>query len=324
MNKIILPFIVVFILLTVLMGSSGLFYEVDETQQAVVTQFGELIGQPKVEAGLYTKTPFIQTVDYFEKRILEWDGDPNQIPTLDKRYIWVDVTARWRIKDVLKFMQSVKTEANAQGRLDDIIDASTRDIISSHMLVEAVRNSNRLVNVQEKDKIQMPAEVGATELDSIKGGREELSRKILRRAAEVVPNYGIELIDVRIKRINYVREVQAKVYERMVSERKRAAEQFRSEGQGKKAEIEGQMRKELEQIRAEAYKTAQEVKGKADAKAIKIYAEAYNKDPEFYAFVKSLENYRKSIDEKTTLILSTENDLFQYLQDIDKSGLLIQ
>lgn len=317
MNKMFTMLLMLAVFGVILLSSSGLFYQVDETQQAVITQFGELVDQPKTEAGLYWKMPFIQTVDYFEKRILEWDGDPNQIPTLDKRYIWVDVTARWRIKDVLKFMQSVRTEANAQGRLDDIIDASTRDIISSHMLVEAVRDTNRLFDVQKVRKEQLAFELGSTELEPVKQGREELSRKILRRAAEVVPNYGIELIDVRIKRINYVKEVQAKVYERMISERKRAAEQFRSEGQGKKAEIEGQMRKDLEEIRAEAYKKAQEVKGKADAQATKIYADAYNKDPEFYAFTKSLENYRKSIAEGTTLILSTDNDLFRYLKNIN-------
>ena len=319
MNKGINIVFGVFLIL-VLLIASGAFYIVDETQQAVVTQFGKLVGEPKVNAGLYFKIPFIQIATYFEKRILQWDGDADEFPTRDKRFIWVDTTARWKIVDPLKFMQSVRTENSAHTRLDDIIDGSTRKIISDHVLVESVRNSNRLLDIDEKDLQSNSPELGKTELARIKSGREELSRKILARAAETVPTYGIELVDFRIKRINYIQRVQDKVYERMISERKRAAEQFRSEGQGKKAEIEGQMVKELEEIRAEAYKTAQEVKGEADAKAIKIYADAYSKDSEFYSFIKTLESYKNTISSDTNLILSTDNDYYKYLKGLDAAS----
>ena len=300
--------------LLIFLGVSGAFYTIDETQQVVVTQFGKLVGKPRTQAGLYFKLPFVQTVNYFDKRILEWDGDANQMPTREKRLIWVDITARWRIDDALKFMKRVGTESNVQSRFDDIIDAKTREAISSHVLVEAIRNSNRLIETGDSEVLEtVSEEFGKTALAPIKEGREALSATILLKAAEAVKDYGVELVDVKIKRINYVKEVQRKVYERMISERKRAAEQFRSEGQGKKAEIEGQRAKELQQIQAEAYRSAQEIKGKADAEAIKIYADAYNKDPEFYSFIKTLETYRKTINAHTTLMLTTNNDFYEYL-----------
>lgn len=312
--KITMNIIIGIIVVVVLFGAGGAFYTIDETQQVVLTQFGKLVGQPRTEAGLYFKLPFVQTANYFDKRILEWDGDATQMPTREKRLIWVDTTARWRIKDALKFMQRVRTEPSAQTRLDDIVDAKTREVISSHMLIEAIRNSNRLIEEGEIESLEtVSSEFGRTALDSITEGREAISKMILARAAAAVQDYGIDLVDVKIKRINYVKEVQRKVYERMISERKRAAEEFRSEGQGKKAEIEGQMTKELQQIRSEAYRTAQEIKGKADAEAIKIYADAYNKDPEFYSFVKTLETYRKTIGDSTTMMLTTENDFYEYL-----------
>lgn len=301
----------------IIVGISGSIYTIDETQQVVVTQFGKLVGQPKTESGLNFKIPFIQTANYFDKRILDWDGDADQIPTREKRLIWVDTTARWRIADALKFMQRVGTEPNAQTRLDDILDAKAREAISSHILIEAVRNSNRLIREGDTDALEtISEEFGKTALAPIEKGREELSSMILTRAAESMKDYGIELVDVKIKRINYVKEVQRKVYERMISERKRAAEQFRSEGQGKKAEIEGQRAKELQQIQAEAYREAQEIKGKADAEAIKIYADAYNKDPEFYSFTKTLDTYRKTINQDTTLMLTTDNDFYSYLKGV--------
>jgi len=305
-----------FIIFIGVLVSSGAIYTIDETQQVVVTQFGKPIGKPNTQAGLNIKIPFVQTANYFEKRILQWDGDPNQIPTREKRYIWVDTTARWRVKDALKFMQSVGTETSAQARLDDIIDAATRDVISNNNLAELVRNGNRLLEESSKET-ESELQVGKTIVEKIQFGREALSRKILTIAAKTTPTYGIELIDMRIKRINYVEEVQRKVYDRMISERKRAAEQFRSEGQGKKAEIEGQMAKELEEIRSGAYRSAQEVKGKADAEAINIYAEAYNKDPDFYAFIKTLESYKKTMSKDTTLILSTENEFYEHLNGVN-------
>jgi membrane protease subunit HflC len=315
-------FLLVMLLIAVMIGAGGAIFIVDETQQVVLTQFGELVGQrPITEAGLYFKIPFVQTANYFDKRILDWDGDADQIPTREKRLIWVDTTARWRIVDALKYMQRIRTEPSAQTRLDDIIDAKTREVISSHMLIEVIRDSNRLIEEGETESLeQASTEFGATALEPITKGRKELSLIILNRAAEAVKDYGIELVDVKIKRINYVTEVQQKVYERMISERKRAAEQFRSEGQGKKAEIEGQMAKELEEIRSQAYRTAQEIKGKADAEAIKIYADAYKNDPEFYSFLKTLEAYRKTINENTTLMLTTENDLYEYLKGFNDTS----
>ncbi len=297
--------------LVIVAFASGALYTIDETQQVVITQFGDPIGEPITKAGLYFKIPLIRQANYFEKRLLQWDGNPNQIPTKDKRYIWVDTTARWRIADALKFMQSVTNETGAHARLDDIVDAATRDYITNHNLVEIVRDSNRLMEslaLAEEDEIKAADEA----LETILVGRDAITRGILSQAQETVPQYGIELVDVRIKRINYVREVRSKVYERMISERKRAAERYRSEGQGKKREIEGQMGKELKEIRSEAYKTAEEIKGKADAEAIAIYADAYNKDPEFYAFLKTLDTYRNTIDADTTVIFSPESEYLQY------------
>lgn len=312
MSKV-MNYILVICFLMAILFMGGVAYTVDETQQVVVTQFGKLIGEPKTEAGLYFKWPW-QTVNRFEKRILDWDGDASQMPTLEKRLIWVDTTARWQIFDALKFMQRIRTEQSAQTRLDDIIDAKTREVISSHVLIEVLRNSNTLIEEGETEALENAlSEFGKTALEPIKLGRETLSRMILEKSAEAVEDFGIKLIDVKIKRINYVKEVQQKVYERMISERKRAAEQFRSEGQGKKAEIEGLQAKELEEIRSGAYRKAQEVKGKADAEAIKIYADAYNKDPDFYSFIKTLDTYRRTINKDTTLMFSTDNDFYEYL-----------
>jgi membrane protease subunit HflC len=311
--KKIIPTIIAVAIAVVFLVVSGALYIIDETQQVVITQFGKPIGNPLTNAGLHFKMPFIHQANYFEKRILEWDGNPNQIPTKDKKYIWVDTTARWRIVDALKFLQSVGTETQAHARLDDIVDSATRDFITSHDLVELVRNTNRLL----EQKSQMTDEdfgFGGGELERIEVGRDALTRGILQEASKIMPQYGIKLIDVRIKRINYVKEVRKKVYERMISERKRAAERYRSEGQGRKAEIEGQVAKELNQIRSEAYRTAEEIKGKADAEATRIYADAYNRDPALYAFLKTLETYRTTLDENTTVILTTDGEYFEYLK----------
>lgn len=299
--------------LVMLFFMSGALYIVDETQQVVVTQFGKPVGDPAIKAGLYFKLPFIQHANYFDKRLLQWDGSPNQIPTKDKRYIWVDTTARWKIKDPLKFMQSVTNETGAHARLDDIIDSATRDYITNHKLVEVVRDSNRIIEskvISDQDEIKASDDA----LDTVVVGREEITRGILKQASEMAPQYGIGLVDVRIKRINYVKEVRDKVYERMISERKRAAERYRSEGQGKKAEISGQMGKELKKIRSEAYRSAEEIKGKADAEAISVYADAYNRDPEFYSFLKTLDTYKNTIDGDTTVILSSDSEYFEYFK----------
>lgn len=311
--KKILAIITALVVVIGLLVISGAMYTIDETQQVVITQFGEPIGEPIIKAGLHFKMPFIQQANYFDKRILEWDGNPNQIPTKDKRYIWVDTTARWKIVDALKFLQSVSSETGAHARLDDIIDSATRDFITSHKLVEAARNTNRIID-ETSTKEGEPEDQIAGELEEIDFGRDALTRGILREASKIVPQYGIELVDVRIKRINYVSEVQKKVFDRMISERKRAAEQYRSEGQGKKAEIEGQMGKELKQIRSEAYRVAEEKKGKGDAEATDIYADAYNRDPEFYAFLKTLDTYKDTVDKDSTLILTTNSEYLRYLK----------
>jgi len=294
---------------------SGAVYTIDETQQVVITQFGKPIGKPITQSGLHFKMPFIQQANYFDKRILEWDGKPNQIPTKDKKYIWVDTTARWKIADALKFLQSVTSETGAHARLDDIIDSATRDFVTSHNLVEAVRDTNRIIEEREMKKKNESSDQMAGELEKIELGRDILTRGIVKEAAKIVPQYGIKLIDVRIKRINYVSEVQKKVFDRMISERKRAAEQYRSEGQGKKAGIEGQREKELNKISSEAYKVAEEIKGKADAEATDIYADAYNRDPAFYAFLKTLDTYKNTIDKDSTVILTTNSEYLTYLKD---------
>ena len=313
--KPILRIIGILVILVIALFLSGTIYIIDETKQVVITQFGKPVGEPITAAGLHFKTPFIQRAQYFEKRLLNWDGDPNQIPTKDKRYIWLDTTARWRISEALKFLQSVGTETGAHARLDDIINSATRDAITGHLLVEAIRNTNRILETKEEEEEE---EVVVTKeaLEKIEVGREALAGMILEKAAVLAPQYGIELIDVRIKRINYVEAVRRKVYERMIAERKRAAEQYRSEGQGKKAEIEGQMSKELKQITSEAYRKAQGIRGKTDAETTRIYADAYNKDPAFYSFMKTLETYRKTIDEKSTVILTTDSDYYKYLKGL--------
>ena len=311
--KLTLKLFIAIAALVILAFMTGLIFVVDETQQVVITQFGRPVGRPITAPGLHFKKPLIQQAHYFEKRLLKWDGDPNQIPTKDKKYIWVDTTARWRISDALKFLQSVSNEMGAHARLDDIINSATRDAITSHLLIETVRNSNRILETkQEGDDLIVTEEA----VEHIETGREALEKLILRKARELAPQYGIELVDVRIKRINYVQDVRNKVYERMIAERKRAAEKYRSEGQERRAEISGQKEKELKLITSEAYRKVQGLKGKADAEAISIYARAYSQDPDFYSFLKTLETYQKTIDENSTIILTTDSDYYKYLKGI--------
>jgi len=304
----LVPILVVIMIGLIILG--GTLYTVDQTQQVIITQFGEPIGKPITEAGLRLKKPFIQKVNYFEKRLLAWDGLPTQVPTKDKRYIWVDTTARWRIIDPLKFLQTVGSERTALGRLDDIIDSATRNQITRHLLYELVRNSERRF-VETEVSLEIEEKIG-----EVKYGREKISRMILEEASALVPEFGIELIDVRIKRLNYVERVRQGVYARMIAERKRVAEQYRAEGQGKKAEIEGMREKEQQKITSQAYRRAQEITGKADAEATKIYAKAYNKDPEFYSFLKTLDTYKGTLNEKTWLLLTSDSDFYKYLKSI--------
>ena len=280
---------------------------VHEGEQVILTQFGEPVGDPVTEAGLYFRTPFVQEVHRMEKRILEWDGDPNLIPTRDKTYIYVDVTARWRITDPLRFFKSVVTENAAQGRLDDILDGATRDAISGHDLIEAIRLTNRPL---PKEK-NVEARGDIAEQPKITMGRRKIQEWILKEASTKVKDFGITLVDVRIKRINYSPDVQRKVYDRMISERQRIAEKFRSEGQGKKAEIDGQREKELKRIQSEAYKQAQEIQGEADAKAAGIYAQAYGEDPKFYRFLRALEALRNGMTRGAEFVGTTKSEIFR-------------
>ena len=297
---------------------AGTFYVVEEGQQAVVIQFGRPVGAAVSEAGLHFKVPFIQEVRRFDKRILIWDGDPNQIPTAGREFIWVDSTARWRIVDPLKFLQSVATEAGAQSRLDDIIDSVVRDLVSANTLVELVRSASW--QTPKEEVLEEASKEVVEELKKeIKLGREGLTRAVLSVVRKITPQYGIEVVDVRIKRLNYVESVREKVYARMVSERKQLAARFRSEGEGRSAEILGNMEKELREIRSEAYRTVQEVRGKGDATATKIYGDAYGRDKEFYAFSRTLENLKASKNKNSTLVLTTDSDYYRYLKEANPS-----
>jgi modulator of FtsH protease HflC len=285
-------------------------YVVPETQQVIITRFGEPVGVPVTDPGLQFLLPFVHKPNFFEKRFLEWDGDPNQVPTRDKRFIWVDTYARWRIQDPLKFFQRLRDERGAQSRLDDILDGETRNAVARHNLVEVVRTSNREPESTIVELEGMQSEV----LENIETGRMAITREILTRASERAADLGIQLLDLRLKRINYVEEVQKDVFARMIAERNRIAQRYLSEGEGESARIRGEKDRELQLIQSEAYRQAQEIQGKADAEATQIYAQAYNRDPTFYAFMKSLETYEQTLDSQSILILSTDADFLKYLK----------
>ncbi|WP_218110210.1 protease modulator HflC [Oligoflexus tunisiensis] len=308
--------------------ANGSAYTLPEGQQALITQFGRIVGQPVTQAGLHFKLPFIHDVRYFEKRILEWDGDSNQIPTKDKKFIWVDTTARWRIIDAVKFAQTVRTEDAAQTRLSSILDGSTRDVISNHNLVEAVRNTNTLLDQARKRAealaaaekaeptaatIEMEEEITG-ELEVITVGRERLSDMIHSRAKEKLAELGIELIDAQLRRIAYEQSVEEKVYDRMISERKRIAEKIRSIGKGEQAKIRGKLNLDLKEIESKAYRESQEIKGRAEAEAINIYAKSLNQDPDFYEFTRTLDAYRKTLKDKGSFVISTDSDFLRLMQ----------
>ena len=385
--------LIVIVLLSIIVFFASAFI-VEETEQVVIVQFGEVVRLVD-KAGLDFKIPFIQDAKRFEKRWLEWDSDPNQITTLDKRYIYIDVFARWRIKEPLVFIETLRDEVSAQGRLDDIIDNATRNVVANHKLIEAIRSTNReLVYVGDEaaysvmdihdemaadkqadldeDKAREAAEAAEakegedtgqqekaadaegdaeaekesaasaaaptddeeakapdTESESssksapkrknpyaIESGRDKLTRLVLEKASAKAAQLGIEIRDVQIKRINYIESVQAKVFDRMISERKRVAEAYRSEGRGRSAEIIGKMEMELQQIQSEAYRESQKIMGRADAKAAEIYAKAYQKNPEFYTFTKTMESYRQTIDEESWLLLSMDSDYARHLRSL--------
>ena len=322
--RIIIPLAILVIIL-----GSGAFFTVREGQQALITQFGKPVGGPYKKAGLYFKIPLIQEVHLFESRLLKWDGSPNQIPTLDKKYIWVDTTARWRITDPLRFLQTVSTITGAMSRLDDILDSVVRDKVSSNLLVELVRSADwdpergREANEEFNPgwtQPNLPAKDLVTQKDAepkhVQKGRQIITRQMLSEAAKLTPQYGIELVDVEIKRINYVESVQKRVFERMISERKRIASQYRSEGEGEKRRILGTMQKELARIRSEAYEKAQKIRGTAEAKTTAIYGDAFGQDPEFYSFSKTLESYGNQPESKVEIILSTDGDYYKYLKKV--------
>jgi membrane protease subunit HflC len=307
MNRALIGVVAVVVLIVIaILG--GAFYVVDERQQVVITRFGEPIGEPKTEPGLRVKAPFIDKANYFDKRFLEWDGDPNQVPTRDKRFIYVDTYARWRISDPLKYLLRIQTETLALGRLSDILDGETRNVVAKHDLIEVVRNSNR--EFAASDEVEG---AGIENVDKIEKGRHQLALEVLASSQGRTEDLGIEILDFRFKRINYVEEVRREVYNRMISERQRIAEQFRSEGAGEAARINGEKERELKEITSEAYRQAQEIKGKSDAEAADIYASAYNRDAEFYRFLKTMEIFRDTLDENTVMVLSTDGDFLRYL-----------
>lgn len=292
-------------------------YTVNETEQVIITQFGKPVGEPVTEAGLKFKTPFIQEVNPIDKRVLEWDGAPSDMPTKDKLYISVDLFARWKVVDPLQYFLRLRDERSAQSRLDDILGSETRNAVAKHELIEIIRTTkdreplrDAILNSAEQD-----ADVGS--LVPIVKGRELVEREIFSAAAEKVGVFGIELLDIRFKRINYNASVRPKIYDRMISERRQIAERFLSEGNGEAARIRGNRVRELNKIQSEAYKEVEEIRGLADAKATEIYASAYNQSAEaveFYEFTRTMAAYEALVDDKTTLVLSTQSDLFKYLK----------
>lgn len=294
-------------------------YTVDEAEQVIVLQFGRPVGEPIDEPGLHFKLPFIQEVRRFDKRLLRWDGHPNQIPTRGREFITVDTTARWRIVDPLVFLQSVRDERGAISRLDDILDSVVRDTVSSTDLVEIVRSRDWALTEEDLDRVLIGPGEEEELLEEVTRGRQELMAEILKQASRLMPEYGIELFDVRIKRVNYVPSVQEQVFDRMIAERQRAAEEFRSEGRGRAEEILGAAERAVAEIISGAQRDADLIRGRADAEATRIYNEAYGADTEFYAFFRTLESYQRSLGKEATLILSGESEYFRFLRSIDGS-----
>jgi len=265
------------------------YFIVDEGEQVIITQFGEPVRGAILDAGLYFKIPFAQKTHFFDKRILKWDGEPNEIPTQDKKYIWVDTTARWKINDPLLFLQRMNNLNRASSTLDDLINGAVRDFVTKNDLIEIIRSSDW------KSDYTQTTESSQKNKDDVMVGRDKMSQIVLERASKTASSFGMELLDVLVKRINYTTKVRDTVYARMISERQKIAEQKRSEGEAQKARILGSMERELKKIESGAYKTSEQIRGTADAKATEIYGEAYNKDPEFYAFITTLESYSKAM-----------------------------
>lgn len=311
-------FIAILIGIIVVLGSAA--YTTDETQQAIITQFGKPIGEPTTEAGLHFKKPFVEEVTMIDKRVLEWDGAPSSMPTKDKVYIVVDTFARWQISDALQFYERLRDERSAMSRLDDILGSETRNTVAKHEFIEIVRTTKgrEAMVIQE---LEEGSDVGASsQLVPIQKGRTALEAQIFGEAKGKLADFGIMLLDIRLKRINYNQAVSQNIYKRMISERQQIAERFRSEGAGEAARITGNRERDLQRIESEAYKTIQEIQGAADAQASQIYSDAYNQSPEaidFYRFLKTMESYEQIIDNDTTLVLSTDSDVFSMLKTIE-------
>jgi membrane protease subunit HflC len=306
---------VIVLAVVVLLVLANTFYVVNEYDQVIITQFGKPVGDPITTPGLKLKLPMVQQVHRFDKRFLEWDGDPNQLPTKDKRFIYVDTYARWRISDPLLFFQRLRDEQGAQSRLDDILDGETRNAIANHDLVELIRSTNREPEQTELEEADM------SELEIISDGRDVIRQQILEKTQERTSDLGIEILDLQFKRVNYVEEVQRKVYERMIAERKRIADRFRSEGEGAALRIRGERDRDLKRIQSEAYRTAQNIVGRADSTSTHIYARAYNSTSDsrdFYQFLKTMETYKNTIDPGTLLLLSTDGEFYKLLKEPGK------
>tara|TARA_B100000029_G_scaffold28267_1_gene27449 strand:- start:6523 stop:7455 length:933 start_codon:yes stop_codon:yes gene_type:complete len=293
---------------------SNSLYIVDETEQVIITQFGKPVGEAKTEAGLKIKIPLIQTVIRFDKRILQWDGSANEIPTKDNKYIFIDAFARWKISDPLEFYKSAKNEMQAQSRLDDIVDGAVRDEISNRLMEEIIRSTNREMVIKDENSTQEFQDVSQVEVPK-DGARLVIIASILNNVSEKLSelNMGIEVIDIQLKRINYNSQVREKLFNRMISDQNRIAEKYRAQGQGQKQEILGKQIQKKKELISAAYLNAQKIRGEADAKATEIYARSYGKSPEFYNFIKTLETYENTIDSSTQIILSTDNPYLKYL-----------
>lgn len=315
LNGVIAGIVLVIVVLAVVVVAAAT-YTVDQAEQAIVVQFGKPIGGPVTEPGLHFKMPFIQEVRRFDKRVLSWDGDPNQIPTRGEQFISVDTTARWRIADPLMFLQRVRDEDGAIDRLNDILDSVVRDHISSTDLTEIVRSHDWAVTKEDLEKALAAKDEEADLLQEVTVGREQLVASILETAREQMHDYGIELVDIRIKRLDYVQSVQERVFERMIAERQRMAEEFRSEGSGEASQIKGETQRMLAEITSEAERKAEIIRGDADAEATRIYNKAFGADPEFYTFFRTLESYSESLSNDVTLIIGSDSDYFRYLRDI--------
>ena len=307
--------IILIILLAVLIIGYSSIYIINEAEQAVVTQFGKPVGGAITDAGLHFKTPIIQTVIKFDKRILEWDGSANEIPTLDNKYIFIDAFARWRISDALQFYKSAKNEMLAQSRLDDILDGAVRDEIANRTMVEIIRSSDRVMVIQDVESSSVNVNDEIAEVLTSQGARlmiiDSILESVSKRLLEL--NMGIEILDVQLKRINYTKQVQEQVFNRMISGQNQIAEKYRAQGQGKKQEILGMQVQRKKEIISGAYLESQKIKGKADANATRIYADAYGKSPEFYNFIQTLATYSNTLDSSTQFILSTDNPYLKYI-----------